>query len=75
MSIRQNFLSLLVLGTFFLASLVLVDFSAADVTYLGMDSDTQGDWIGVYGADGAIIFCNQANHGGNFDVPYQPEHY
>ena len=44
----------------------------ADVKYLGTDWDTQGDWIGKYGADGAIIFCNQNAHNADLPVPYKP---
>ena len=69
---RRNFTLLLAFATFSFAFSVLTHISVAGVTYLGTDSDTQGDWIGVYGAAGAIIFCNNANHGGNFDAPYQP---
>ena len=69
---RQRFVLYLVICVFLFAHLTFIDFSAADVTYLGLDDKTQGDWIGVYGADGAIIFCNQANHNATFPIPYEP---
>ena len=67
----KNFFPLLALGAFLLAYLT-VGFSIADVEYLGADWDTQGDWIGKYGADGAIIFCNQDAHNADLPVPYKP---
>ena len=44
----------------------------AEVKYLGAEWDTQGDWIGKYGADGAIIFCNDEFHSVDLAVPYEP---
>lgn len=46
---------------------------SAQVKYLGTDIKTQGDWIGIYGKDGAIIFCNQENHNSDLPVPYKPD--
>ena len=52
--------------------LLFVLSATAEVKYLGADWDTQGDWIGKYGADGAIIFCNQDAHNADLPVPYKP---
>jgi len=56
-----------------LAILLLFVLSAnAEVKYLGAEWDTQGDWIGKYGADGVIIFCNDEFHSADLPVPYEP---
>ena len=52
---------------------ILLSFSLcanASVKYLGSDRTTQGDWVGKYGANGVIIFCNKDNHNANLPVPY-----
>ena len=38
-------------------SLMLAGISDAEVEYIGTDEATQGDWIGKYGANGAILFA------------------
>ena len=56
--------------------LILLSFAlgaGADVKYLGTDTKTQGDWVGKYGQDGAIIFCNKENHGVDVPDPYKPD--
>ena len=71
---KHSFSSLMVFGLV-LVSLTFASFSIAEVIYLGTDLETQGDWIGEYGRDGAIIFCNED---ANFHVvnvlpePYEP---
>jgi len=72
MLVRQISFSLMILGISLLAFFIFTDFSNANVTYLGMDSTTQGDWIGKYGGDGAIIFCNKGAHGADLAIPYEP---
>ena len=67
----KNFFSLLALGAFGFAYLMM-GFAIAEVKYLGTDWKTQGDWIGKYGKDGAIIFCNEKFHNGDLPVPYEP---
>lgn len=67
----KNFFLLLALVAFLLGYLTAV-FSIAEVKYLGAEWDTQGDWIGKYGADGAIIFCNDEFHSVDLPVPYEP---
>jgi len=44
----------------------------ASVTYIGIDKTTQGDWVGKYGKDGAVIFCNKSAHGADLSIPYVP---
>jgi hypothetical protein len=44
----------------------------AEVKYLGADWDTQGDWVGKYGKNGVIIFCNEAFHNQDLPVAYEP---
>lgn len=61
-----------------LATLILILLSFclcanAQVKYLGTDVKTQGDWIGVYGGSGAVIFCNKENHNADLPVPYKPD--
>jgi len=68
----KRFFSLLALSVFLLASLTFAGHSVAEVKYLGADWDTQGDWIGKYGKDGAIIFCNSEFHNADLPVPYEP---
>jgi hypothetical protein len=46
---------------------------SADVKYLGSDESTQGDWIGKYGADGAIIFCNAEYKNVDLSAPYKAD--
>jgi hypothetical protein len=56
--------------------LILLSFGLctnAQVKYLGADTKTQGDWIGVYGESGAIIFCNKENHNADLPDPYKPD--
>lgn len=45
----------------------------AEVKYLGTDWETKGDWIGKYGKDGAIIFCNKELHNTDLPMPYEPD--
>ena len=57
-------------------ALILLSFclyATAEVKYLGTDIETQGNWIGEYGASGAIIFCNKENHNGDLPIPYEPD--
>ena len=32
-------------------------FANADVTYIGEDTETKGDWVGTYGENGVILFA------------------
>jgi hypothetical protein len=51
--------------------LILLSFGLcanADVKYLGTDTKTQGDWIGVYGQDGA-----KETHAVDVPDPYKPD--
>ena len=49
---RKRFLLISVVMLFVLSSLCV----HADVQFMGKDIDTGGDWVGVYGANGAILF-------------------
>lgn len=40
-------------------TLMLCVMAHADVEYMGTDTDTLGNWMGVYGANGAILFAPQ----------------
>ena len=62
----------LLLGAFWLTASIFALFAVAEVKYLGADWDTQGDWIGKYGKNGAIIFCNKEVHNADLPVPYEP---
>jgi hypothetical protein len=65
---EKNFLPI----SLWLILLLFVLSANAEVKYLGADWDTQGDWIGKYGKDGAIIFCNGEFHNIDLPVPYEP---
>ena len=49
---KKRFLLFSVTMLFVLSSLCVY----ADVQFMGKDTDTGGDWVGVYGANGAILF-------------------
>jgi len=50
---KHRFVSLLFVAVLFVSAYSL---ASAAVDYVGADTETQGDWIGTYGNNGAIVF-------------------